>query len=160
VQAGNEVWQNGLSFYGGEPCAADLGRGVRIDRLRPFAAGKIVMTGEEGTSEGHQLCGSWAKETNKHYLGVKFLDKESNVHYGWVRVITDFTHATITAYAYETVPNEPIIAGESTEGTADASLTPAPVNSTAKVTQSASLGYLALGASSIAVWRRDEAPAR
>ncbi len=31
----------GLSYVRRKPCAADLGRGVRIDRLRPFAAGKI-----------------------------------------------------------------------------------------------------------------------
>jgi hypothetical protein len=155
VQAANEVWQVGLSYYGGEPCAADLGRGVRIDRLRPFAAGKILMTGDEGTSIGHQLCHSWTYRTNKHYLGVKFLDKESQVHYGWVRVINDFNHATITAYAYETVPNEPIIAGESTEGTADASMKLAPDSPSGEVAQPASLGFLALGASGIAAWRRE-----
>jgi hypothetical protein len=156
VQAANEVWQEGLSFYGGEPCAADLGRGVRIDRLRPFAAGKILMTGEEGTSEGHQLCGSWTQQTNKHYLGVKFLDKESKVHYGWVRVINSFTHATITAYAYETIPNKPILTGAET---GDEATLLEPSNLPSKSAQPASLGYLALGSTGLSAWRReDEVP--
>jgi hypothetical protein len=153
VQAANEVWQGGLSFYGGEPCAADLGRGVRIDRLRPFAAGEILMTGDEGTSVGHQLCGSWTQQTNKHYLGVKFLDKESKVHYGWVRIIHDFTRATITAYAYETIPNKPILAGAETGD--EASLLK-PSNLPSKSTQPASLGYLALGAVGLSAWRRED----
>ena len=153
VQAANEVWQEGLSFYGGEPCAADLGRGVRIDRLRPFAAGKILMTGEEGTSEGHQLCRSWTQATNKHYLGVKFLDKESKVHYGWVRVINSFTHATITAYAYETIPNKPILAGAETGD--EASLLE-PSNLPSKGARPASLGYLALGAVGLSAWRHED----
>lgn len=154
VQAANEVWQEGLSFYGGEPCAADLGRGVRIDRLRPFAAGKILMTGEEGTSEGHQLCGSWTQATNKHYLGVKFLDKESKVHYGWVRVINSFTHATITAYAYETIPNKPILAGAITEDDETSLLGPSVA--IPPPLQPATLGHLALGAAGLAAWRREE----
>jgi len=148
VQAANEVWQEGLSFYGGEPCAADLGRGVRIDRLRPFAAGEILMTGDEGTSVGHQLCGSWTQQTNKHYLGVKFLDKESKVHYGWVRVTHSFTFATITGYGYETIPNKPILAGAITEAD-EATLTPSDLTP-----QPATLGHLALGAVGLTVWRR------
>jgi hypothetical protein len=158
VQAANEVWHEGLSYYGGEPCAADLGRGVRIDRLRPFAAGKILMTGDEGTSIGHQLCGSWDREKNRHYLGVKFLDKESKVHYGWVRVTNNFTFATITGYAYETIPNKPILAGIVNETGDEASLLE-PSNLPAKSAQPASLGYLALGAVGLSAWRReDEVP--
>src|SRR5271166_2222174 len=54
AQAANEVWQAGTSY--GAKCAADLGRGVRIDRLRPFAPGVMVMYGDEGSSEGNQFC--------------------------------------------------------------------------------------------------------
>ena len=64
--------------------------------------------------------------------------------------------ATITGYAYETIPNKPIITGK-TKGTDDlegsdpsASLTaPAPDNR-----HQATLGVLALGAAGGPLWRR------
>jgi hypothetical protein len=154
AQAANEVWQAGTSW--GYNCAAKLVRGTRIDRLRPFAPGILVMYGDVGSSEGHQVCPWKGGTPAKPYLGVKFLDKEGALHYGWVRVTNNFISATITAYAYETVPNKPIIAGESTEAAADTGFMLSPDSSTAKATQSASLGHLALGASGIAAWRREE----
>src|SRR5580700_852691 len=109
AQSANEVWQAGTSW--GYNCAAKLGRGTRIDRLRPFAAGIQVMYGDVGSSEGIQVCPWRASTPAKPYLGVKFLDKEGALHYGWVRVTNNFVFATITGYAYETIPNKPILAG-------------------------------------------------
>jgi hypothetical protein len=148
AQAANEVWQAGTSYD--VKCAADLGRGVRIDRLRPFAAGPMVMYGDAGTSEGNQFC-PWRTGTPiKPYLGVKFLDAGGNLHYGWVRVTTNFVFATITGYAYETIPNKPILAGAISEAD-EAALTPTDVTP-----QPATLGHLALGAAGLASWRREE----
>jgi hypothetical protein len=85
---------------------------------------------------------------------VKFLDKESKVHYGWVRVINSFTHATITAYAYETIPNKPILAGAITEDDETSLLGPSVA--IPPPLQPATLGHLALGAAGLAAWRREE----
>jgi len=85
------------------------------------------------------------KGVRDRYLGLKFVIK-GKVHYGWARLnvkvkgygIVGIT-ATLTGYAYETVPNKPIIAGK-TKG-ADVVLEPA------------TLGHLAAGAASIPSWR-------
>ena len=153
AQAANEVWQGGSSY--GFKCAANLGRGVRIDRLRPFAAGVMVMYGDEGSSEGNQFCPWRGGTPAKPYLGVKFLDKEGALHYGWVRVTNNFVFATITGYAYETIPNKPILAGAINETGDEASLLE-PSNLPSKDVQPASLGYLALGAVGLSAWRRED----
>jgi len=156
AQAANEVWQGGSSY--GVKCAANLGHGVRIDRLRPFAAGVMVMYGDEGSSEGNQFCPWRGGTPAKPYLGVKFLDKEGALHYGWVRVTNNFVFATITGYAYETIPNKPILAGAINETGDEASLLE-PSNLPSKDVQPASLGYLALGSVGLSAWRReDEVP--
>jgi hypothetical protein len=153
AQSANEVWQAGTSW--GYNCAAKLGRGTRIDRLRPFAAGIQVMYGDVGSSEGIQVC-PWRSGTPaKPYLGVKFLDKEGALHYGWVRVTNNFVFATITGYAYETIPNKPILAGAVNETGDEASLME-PSNLPSKDAQPASLGYLALGSVGLSAWRRED----
>jgi hypothetical protein len=99
--------------------------------------------------------------TNR-YLGLQFII-HGRIHYGWARLSVERANltATLTGYAYETIPNKPIIAGK-TKGVADewaeedfgpgASLI-APV---ADTLQPASLGMLALGAQGVPLWRRKE----
>jgi hypothetical protein len=80
--------------------------------------------------------GQWKNVTNR-YLGFKF-DVKGKAHYGWARLNVSFNPknlkitATLTGYAYETIPNKPIIAGKTKE--ADDG-----------VDQPATLGRLALG---------------
>jgi len=71
--------------------------------------------------------GPWANESHKsRYLGFKFAIGES-IHYGWarLRVKVDLKNSTfsgtLTGYAYETIPNKPIIAGK-THGRDEATL--------------------------------------
>ena len=49
------------------------------------------------------------------YLGMKFVI-QGKAHFGWTRLNVGCTNtkvnATLTGYAYETVPNKPIIAGK------------------------------------------------
>ena len=81
------------------------------------------------------------------YLGLRFnLDKQ--VHYGWARVKAipwlDQNHglhvnATLLGYAYQTVPNQSIKAGQKTEVGA------AGVTSDRNIRQPGTLGALALG---------------
>jgi len=87
--------------------------------------------------------GQWMY-TKHRYLGLKFTIK-GEIHYGWARVEVKRTAvhmysnsitAKLTGYAYETVPNKPIIAGK-THGP-DAITVPSD-------TAPGSLGRLALG---------------
>jgi hypothetical protein len=49
------------------------------------------------------------------YLGVTFVDADDNRYYGWVRCSTadSMKAITIHEYAFENIPNKPIIAGSS-----------------------------------------------
>jgi hypothetical protein len=66
------------------------------------------------TSHRGNEYGYWANVSNR-YLGVRFKIK-GTTHYGWARLSVKIDAYEITAlltgYAYETVPNKPIIAGK------------------------------------------------
>jgi hypothetical protein len=116
--------------------------------------------------------GSWVNVKNR-YLGVKFYIT-GKVHYGWARlnVHVQFPRiitATLTGYAYETVANKPIVAGQTKDGS-DAALPgpdlTIPADPDPSVAGSAadepgvvgSLGSLARGAAGSSLWRRKELP--
>jgi hypothetical protein len=80
-----------------------------------------------GSSTCKPPRGPWANESHKsRYLGFKFAIGGS-IHYGWarLRVRVDRKNATfratLTGYAYETIPNKSITAGQ-THGNDDATL--------------------------------------
>lgn len=156
AQAANEVWQAGTSSTGAYPhkCAADVFAGRRIGPLRPFGAGTLVMAGYSGSSIGFAFC-PWRGE-HKPYLGVKFLDSSGNLHYGWVRVqVIGTSNTTIEGYAYETTPNTPIVAGQTSGADNNVHLQEPSTDSTAKLSEPANLGRLAQGAAGIVAWRRE-----
>jgi len=102
--------------------------------LRNDNAGLVVAHRGGGSS---YFRGDWINVRNR-YLGLRFSIK-GKIHYGWVRLNvrvaegSDFDiTAKLTGYAYETIPNKPIIAGK-TEGPDVITVQPA------------SLGRLALG---------------
>jgi hypothetical protein len=150
----NEVWQAGSSY--GTNCAADLMRGVPINRTRPFGPGTMAMYVNSGTSQGHQFC-PWNQTNNptKPYLGVKFLDTSGHVHYGWVRVTVVGFQATINGYAYETVANKGLRAGYTTDADSNANLVNPTPSLAPEALEPASLGRLAQGAAGLAAWRRE-----
>jgi hypothetical protein len=97
--------------------------------------------------------GYWAnggKGVKNRYLGLRFPVK-LNTYYAWARLSVRFSKkggrdrvtATLTGYAYETVPGKPIIAGK-THGKDVVTVEPA------------TLGHLAQGASAIPAWRMRE----
>jgi hypothetical protein len=112
--------------------------GVMAERTR---------NGRKGTSS---FNGPWAnngKGVKNRYLGLKFQIK-GKFHYGWARLNLTFPpkgrlELILTGYAYETIPNKPIVAGK-THGPDVITLEPA------------SLGHLARGASAIPAWRGKE----
>jgi hypothetical protein len=105
--------------------------------------------------------GNWFDVKN-HYLGFEFVI-EGKIHYGWARLsvsgLGDHSfkiQGTLTGFAYETIPNKPIITGE-TEGPDEGSVdevNPATLNE--PTLQPSSLGLLAVGAPGLSVWRREE----
>jgi hypothetical protein len=92
------------------PYASALPRGARIGPTAPFF-GRLMASSE--SSQG--TIGKWLNVTNR-YLGVRFAIK-GKVHFGWARLTVQVLHgafvkATLTGYAYETIPNKPIVAGK------------------------------------------------
>jgi hypothetical protein len=118
----------------------------------------------EGTHSEHSF-GYW-KYAQSRYLGVKFQIK-GKTHYGWVRLKnSSCLGATLTGYAYETIPGKAIKAGQ-THGKDDKKASPetmkfddpgpdASLNPISDKSQPVSLGILALGAQGIPLWRRKE----
>jgi hypothetical protein len=103
--------------------------------------------------------GNGGKGLNNRYAGVKFMIN-GEVHYGWIRLSMDITNgtppfnATVTGYAYETIPNKPIIAG-ATEGSDEEERSPSAAIET-PAPEPAMLGALALGAPGLSIWRRND----
>jgi hypothetical protein len=95
--------------------------------------------------------GAWGRATNK-FLGFQF-SVNGEVHYGWARLSVSLTNsglsATLTGYAYETVPNMAILAGDRGP-TTESTLESAPLP------RSPSLGVLSLGAPGLNAWRRED----
>jgi hypothetical protein len=116
--------------------------GVRVgptkDDVRPPKSYAGVGMESCGGSTGTFIRGPWAN-VNGRYLGLEFHIK-GKIHYGWARLnakvsITDNgceMTGVLTGYAYETIPNKPIITGQ----------TETPSASTL---QAGSLGNLAQG---------------
>lgn len=100
--------------------------------------------------------GQWANASNR-YLGLKFVIN-GQTHFGWVRMsVGNFLKGgqiLLTGYAYETTPNTNIIEGHLSGPGADSRFT--AENTLTPGTRPASLGILARGADTLAIWRREE----
>ena len=68
--------------------------------------------------------GSWYPEVSDKYLGVKFLHEDGEIHFGWIRcsVIDSCEGMIIKDYAYETIPEKKIIAGDKVGDTTNVSI--------------------------------------
>jgi len=133
--------------------ASALKAGTKIGRKSKFPnqSGAWFLAAAKCSSSGNDLkcfsSGPWAG-VGTRYLGLEFTIK-GKTHYGWARLHVAPTkgkanvNATLTGYAYETVPNRPIITGK----------TKGPDVITLRGT---SLGDLARGAAAIPAWRHRE----
>jgi hypothetical protein len=135
-------------------------RGANIGPSAPFLqvnSYSIRIEGGYGVRSGSdRLVGDWGGNPKNRYLGVRFLI-DGQTHYGWVRltIITEpgtSWSATITAYAYETLPNKAILAGTAEKPSAEAQAPKSLRNHGGP-----SLGMLALGADGLPLWRREGA---
>jgi hypothetical protein len=129
--------------------AAALRAGDRIGPSKKFAPWHRIMLYAHCLSNSCYRTsnrGPWdngGKGFKNHYLGLKFFIN-GKAHYGWARLSVTVAHldmnVILTGYAYETIPNKPIIAGK-TKGADVITL------------QEGTLGHLARGASAIPAWR-------
>lgn len=123
-----------------------------LNAAAPLPAGAIIPASSRGSKNngllvafvvggvgGNWYEGKWVKEKHR-YLGLKF-QVNGKTHYGWARLsVNSPASGVLTGYAYETVPNKPIIAGE-TKGPDVITVQPA------------SLGRLAQGSAGFAARR-------
>jgi hypothetical protein len=134
---------------------ATIHRGDLFPKKAPFRFGQL-----------RYVCGScvprwfgpWVnggKGVKNRYLGIKFKIK-GRFHYGWARMTVTTTSnsfaATLTGYAYETIPGKGIIAGK-TEGSSVAKEPNASLS--AQTPAPAILGALAIGAQGLPLWRKE-----
>jgi hypothetical protein len=137
--------------------ALALARGANIGRSGPFDGGYEAYIERTNilTNGTKRYYGNWGGNPQNRYLGVRFFIN-GKVHFGWVRLTVNTSPlqlmtATITAYAYETVPNRRILAG--TPDKAAAGVQP---EAQAEDTAQPSLGMLALGIDGLPLWRREQ----
>jgi hypothetical protein len=134
--------------------------GARISPKASFSESEAILVRVDHHFSCAGTTGYWKNERN-NYLGIQFTIA-GQTHYGWVRLtVSRFCHSNdenpaflMTGYAYETIPNKPITAGETYEPrVADAD---ALKKDLVPVRQLPRLGLLALGADGLNIWRREE----
>jgi hypothetical protein len=153
---------NGIKGFNGRASAASYGaaigpQGRFLTQFRRGTSwsrsyvGFMVNAGAYGS--GSWSGGAWANSTNR-YMGLKFLIA-GKVHYGWARLSVRVMRnkLRLTGYAYETIPNHRILAGQ-TSGLSSSTLVPADRLTPAP--GPASLGLLARGSDALAIWHREE----
>jgi hypothetical protein len=118
--------------------ASALTAGARIGLHAAFVKGGAygeTMAATWASDCGGGPAGQWPNVTNR-YLGLKFKIDGKN-HYGWARMTVQLPgnfliNATLTGYAYETIPGKAIRAGQTADKAEGSAV---------------SLGSLAVGAS-------------
>ncbi len=140
----------GDEVVGKAPYASALRAGASIGPQAGFNTSRGIMGAVALFLRSQPTySGPWAdagKPVKGRYLGLKFIIK-GKTHYGWARFNVRIyrnpestVSAVLTGYAYETIPNKPILAGK-THGKDVITVEPA------------SLGTLAAGANGLHTWR-------
>ena len=145
----------------GSGSALELAPGAKVGPSAHFNSDSFVRIENSHANFGYTsrgrsyynktIEGKWGNNPTDRYLGVRFLIN-GETHYGWIRLNVSIgprspLTATITAYAYETVPNKMIVVGKTSSAAAVES-------ETKGLTGKPSLGALALGAEGLPLWRQ------
>ena len=134
----------GILSFGSSACyaaALEKGRGIGAKSENCNIYAGMVFRG----------FGGWV-DVSDRYLGFQFII-DDQTHYGWarlsVRVSGHHVKAHLTGYAYETVPNQPIKAGQTTDTEDNDAAKPQGASSREgmirRSQEAGSLGALALG---------------
>jgi hypothetical protein len=148
---------SGMNDFKGYVLASALKPGSRIGPGKHFSDQTAVMAGV--ISAIGYVFGQWVN-VQRRFLGLRF-KINGQTHYGWARLnvrVVLSPHPAITAvltgYAYEDVPDKPIVAGQ-TKGLDDDS--PEELSANPMPTpKPATLGALAMGAPGLSIWRREK----
>jgi hypothetical protein len=152
AQPGNAIWGY-VNRKSHVVSAAALPAGFQIAANKRFHIFTNSMAGRYANAFEHEdTCrGKW-QQASKKYLGLRFMIN-GRVHYGWARLDVSCNgnvSGTLTGYAYESIPNKPIITGK-TKGSDIEDHT-----FTASAPEPATLWSLALGSPALSVWRRNQ----
>lgn len=153
MNATNEIV--GTSFEN----ASALPAGAKIGAKRTFKGLEMVSCKSDEHSGAYRF-GQWINVKNR-FLGLSF-KINGQTHFGWARISVKqltFCQSTgvLTGYAYETVVNKPIIAGQTSSSAAvDGAGSAESANRDKPASHLADLGALALGGPALTVWRRKE----
>jgi len=133
--------------------ASALSSGVTVGKGDKFAGHVAVMQWafQNRTSGTTNYGGKWLNATDR-YLGLAFRIN-GQPHFGWARLtFTGFGAATLTEYAYETIPGKAIVTG----GASDEESSAEAASGTSAATESVGrgLGVLAAGAAGLDRWRK------
>jgi len=140
----------------GRAYASALFAGARVGPNGQFLPAGGVMAASSflggARPPGSSACtGPWANVSNR-YLGLKFVIT-GKVHFGWARLNVSCSgqsqvSALLTGYAYETVPNQPIVTGKEKDSEDMTHSQQSRKSSEPFAVRPASLGRLAQGAAS------------
>jgi len=157
AQAGNLV-------VGTKGQASALRAGVRVGPKTKFPpyANVLAAVWRKSDTGTFYSSGQWRNVKNR-YLGLKFLI-QGKIHFGWARMNIALTNhslsGVLTGYAYETIPNKPIVTGDivgEREQSKEMRLgSQNPVSLDAPTPEPATLGLLATGWPGLSIWRREE----
>lgn len=176
ISSAREVWVWGASPNDGVITAGSFyGKALALPRETEIGPSAGLFSNYtdlvEATSAGNNSRfsrGYWGGNPKNLFLGIRF-SLNGETHYGWIRLTVTSNlklnkptlEATITGYAYETVPNKPILAGTAATASAAADKPTAepqaPRNSRGNI--GPSLGMLASGSEALPLWRREETSA-
>jgi hypothetical protein len=144
------------SFCATYAFAAALNSGSQIGRIggRHGWIGAAQMAFEELTMRGFLYYGdAWVNVTDR-YLGLRF-QINGETHFGWARFTVTFRssprekrtwEAQLTGFAYETVADRPIAAGQTKSSSDEDAAVESSGAEPGEPAQCASIGKLALGA--------------
>lgn len=139
VHAGNKI-------EGRNRFASALPLGAKIGPSGVFYRSDSIAEAYHGTGA------TWGRN---RYLGLEFMITGQE-HFGWAELSVGINgFGTITAklegYAYDTVANQPLLAGETSGNALFEGTTPPPTSATP---EPGTLGLLALGSLGLGFWRR------
>ncbi len=158
VRPGNSiVWLHSTMHEGGS-CAVPLTKGQKVGPKGAFIQGPGTMFDTYANTSFRTTYCAWQHVKNgQAYLGLKFSIK-GKIHYGWARLGNVFggpnPAAELTGYAYETIPNKPIITGK-TKGPDGSNVEEPNASLAAPTPKPATIGMLALGSPALSIWRRE-----
>jgi hypothetical protein len=153
------VYRDSNEVAGKSDNAAALTAGIPVGPAAEFQSNNVVHMARVYSSYGliKSESGYW-RDAHDRYLGLKFMIS-GQTHYGWARLNVEASkngiRAALTGFAYETVPNRPIIAGHIDNSMAGGLRRfSSPTIDVTRESQPASLAMLARGSASLDIWRR------